>query len=56
MARYSGQLLAPAEGFYLPLRIFWPFWPQKNLLCCFFPTEYLKTINPQKEYKKSPKI
>ena len=32
---YLGQLLAPAEGFGLQLRIFGCFGKKKSLLCCF---------------------
>ena len=36
-ARYAGLLLAPAEGFGLRPRLFWPFGQKKSLLCCFGP-------------------
>ena len=35
IARYAGLLLAPAEGFSIYLRLFWPSW-QKNELFMLF--------------------
>ena len=37
MAGYAGLLLAPAEGFCLWPRLFFPFGQNKGLLCCFGP-------------------
>ena len=34
-ARFAGFLLAPAEGFGLRPRLFWPFGQKKSFLCCF---------------------